>query len=139
MTTLNPTRLLRWSLQGNAWFSGLSGLLFLRGAESIAMFLGISAFWIIRALGLGLILYALWLLMTVRRPTLNRREVMTTIGLDTAWVFCSALRLIANPLSLSIAGKWAVVIVADIVAIFAALQFYGLHVQQTGTIPHEAR
>nr|MBI3612771.1 hypothetical protein [Nitrospirota bacterium] len=71
--------------------------------------------------------------------SLDRREVWGAIGLDTAWVLGSALLLIATPIPLTLAGKWAVGIVADIVAAFALLQFYGLHMQQAGTIPHETR
>jgi len=127
MTPHDPSLLLRRSLQGNAWFSGLSGLLFLFAAKPLASVLGLGAPWIIRTLGLGLLLYALWLLVTARRPSLDRREVWGAIGLDTAWVLGSALLLIANPIPLTLPGKWAVGIVADMVAMFALLQFYGLY------------
>ncbi len=117
---------LRTSLRGNALFSGLSGMLFLVAAQPIAMFLGIGQTWMLRAIGPGLILYAFWLVMIARRPTPDRREVWAAIGLDTAWVIGSAVWLIAGPIPLTLAGKWTVGIVADIVATFALLQFYGL-------------
>jgi len=126
MTMRDPSLLLRRSLQGNAWFSGLSGLLFLVAGRPIASFLGIEAPWVIRTLGLGLLLYALWLLLCAYRPVPDRREIWAAIGLDTVWVIGSALLLIAGPIPLTLAGKWAVGIVADLVATFAALQMYGL-------------
>ncbi|MEW6543100.1 MAG: hypothetical protein AB1411_05765 [Nitrospirota bacterium] len=127
MTLLpSPTTLLRLALRCNAWFSGLSGLLFLLAARPIAALLGIETPWIVTTLGLGLLLYALWLALTVRRPAPDRREVLVAIGLDAAWVLGSALLLIAAPIPLTQAGKWAVGIAADIVATFAVLQAYGL-------------
>jgi len=135
MTTHDPARWLRRSLQGNAWFSGLSGLLFLVAGRPIASGLGIEAPWVIRTLGLGLLLYALWLLLCARRPVPDRREVWAAIALDTVWVLGSALLLIANPIPLTLAGKWAVGIVADLVATFAALQMYGLFKYEAASAP----
>lgn len=126
MTTRDPSIFLRRSLRGNAWFSGLSATLLFVTARPIADFLGIEAPWIIRTLGLGLLLYAFWLTMIARRPTPDRREVWATVGLDAAWVLGSALLLLTGPVPLTFAGKWAVGIVADIVATFAVLQTYGL-------------
>jgi hypothetical protein len=135
MTTHDPARWLRRSLQGNAWFSGLSGLLFLVAGRPIASGLGIEAPWVIRTLGFGLLLYALWLLLCAYRPVPDRREVWAAIALDTVWVLGSALLLIANPIPLTLAGKWAVGIVADLVATFAALQMYGLFKYEAASAP----
>jgi hypothetical protein len=140
MTTHDPARLLRQCLQGNAWFSGLSGTLLLVAARLIVDFLGIEASWIIRTLGLGLILYAFWLFVAARRSSLDRREVLATIGLDAAWVLGSAVLLIALPIPMTLQGKWAIGIVADIVAMFAALQAYGLYrLNHAGILDHETR
>lgn len=137
MTAHNPARWLRRSLQSNAWFSGLSGLLFLVGASPIALFLGITESWILRTLGLGLILYAIWLMRAALRPTPDRREAWVAIGLDAAWVLSSALLLIAPPIPLTLRGKWAVGIVADVVAMFALLQLYGIHLLNKGAFTRE--
>ncbi len=126
----HPFTLLRRSLQANALFSGLSGLLFLVAGGPIASFLGGAVPWVISLLGLGLILYAVWLLMIARRPIPDRREVWIAIGLDAAWVLASAGLLIADLTPLTLPGKWAVGIVADLVAVFAVLQYYGLTRQQ---------
>lgn len=136
MTILHdPARLLRAALRGNALFSGLSGILFLAAAQPIASFLGMEMPWVIRALGAGLLIYAIWLLECARRSVLDRREAWAAIALDSAWVVGSALLLIADPLSLTLSGKWAVGIVADLVATFALLQFYGLY-QQYQRVTH---
>lgn len=136
MTRHDSSTLLRHSLQGNAVFSCLSGVLFLVAAGPIASFLGMEVPWLIRMLGLSLSLYAVWLLIIARRPTLDRREVWIVIGLDATWVLGSALLLIADLAPLTLAGKWTVGIVADLVAAFALLQFYGLTRQhQTSRVP----
>ncbi len=136
MSVHDPSILLIRSLQANAWFSGLSGLLFLVAGGPIASFLGIEVPWVISSLGLGLIVYAFWLVTIARRPTPDRREVWSAIGLDAAWVLGSALLLITAPTLLTLAGKWAVGIVADLVAVFAVLQFYGLiRLQRASSVP----
>jgi len=124
--THDPSIFLRYSLRANAWFSGLSGLVFLFAAEPLATFLGLDTPWIIRLLGLGLLGYAFWLHLIVSRPTLDCREVWSAIALDGAWVISSAVLLISDLLPLTIAGRWAMGITTDLVALFAVLQMVGL-------------
>ncbi len=132
----DPSRWLRISLRSNAVFSGLSGLVLLIAAGPIAEFLGVETPWIIRGLGPGLLVFAVWLSVVASRPSPDRREVWSAIALDGAWVFGSALLLIADSIPLTLAGKWAVGIVADLVAAFALLQFYGLtRLQQANQAP----
>jgi hypothetical protein len=123
-------RWLRMALRGNAMFSGFSGLLFLVAGQPVADVLGFDMPWPIRIVGIGLVVFALWLLVAARRPIVDRREVWTAIWLDVAWVAGSALLLITNPLPLTTQGQWAVGIVADIVGCFALLQWYGLRGQR---------
>lgn len=52
--------------------------------------------------------------------------VKYAITMDVLWVVGSFLLLITNALSLSTIGNWVVLMIADIVLIFATLQFYGL-------------
>ena len=137
MATPERARLLRLTLQANAWFSGLSGLLFVFAAMPISSFLGVGPPWTLAALGVGLVFYALWLVACVLGGPIESRCVRIAIALDAAWVIGSGVILATNVLPLTLPGKWAVGIVADLVATFAALQFYGLHMQQAGTIPHE--
>ncbi|ALA56880.1 hypothetical protein [Nitrospira moscoviensis] len=126
ITSTDPASLLRHSLRANAWFSGLSGLLFLLAAHPVATFLGLDAPWMVRALGPGLLVYALWLGFISRRSTPDCREVWSAIALDGVWVIGSALLLLGELLPLSTSGLWAIGIVADIVACFAVLQIYAL-------------
>jgi hypothetical protein len=121
-----PSSLLRRSLQANAWFSGVSGLLFLLATQPIATFLGLENLWMIRVLGPGLLFYALWLGFISRRSTLDFREVWSAIALDGSWVISSAILLVGELLPLTRSGMWAIGIVADMVACLAVLQMYAL-------------
>jgi hypothetical protein len=122
----NPDSLLRRTLQANALFSGISGLAFTAAAQPIALFLGLDAPFVLVAIGVGLLLYALALWFNAGRHPLNRPFVWAAIIGDTAWVVGSYIILLTDWLPLTSAGWWAVAIVADLVAIFAVLQFYGL-------------
>jgi hypothetical protein len=122
----NPDSLLRGTLYANALFSGISGLAFAVAAQPIALFLGLDAPFVLVGIGIGLLFYALALWYNASRHPLSRAFVWAAIIGDTAWVVGSYILLLTNWLPLTPAGWWAVAIVADLVAIFAVLQFYGL-------------
>jgi hypothetical protein len=96
------------------------------GAQPAAVFLGLEPAWVLAVIGVALLFYAAALFQTAAREPLNRQLAVTAIVMDAAWVVGSALILFTNWLPLTTAGWWAVAVVADVVAIFAALQFYGL-------------
>ena len=118
--------LLRGVLLGNASFSIITGLAFLLWSQPIATFLGgVPALEII-ALGVILLPFAAFVAWAATRPTINRQAVRIIIAMDIAWVLGSALLLLTGVLPLTSGGKWAIGIVADIVACFALGQFIGL-------------
>ena len=53
------------------------------------------------------------------------------IALDVLWVLGSVLLIFTDLVPLSIGGKWTVALIADIVALFAILQYVGLRRQQS--------
>lgn len=95
-------------------------------AGPIAAFLGLSAPVILVITGVLLLLYAAALFYTAAQATIPRREVLAFVILDAAWVAGSLAILLAGWPALSGGGKWAVAIVADVVAVFAALQYYAV-------------
>lgn len=111
---------------GNSAFSFLSGLASVLFSRTIANFLGLSASWIIFALGIGLILYGIEIYVAARANPLHKGIVTFAVYADLAWVIVSALLIFANLADFTTAGKWAIAVVADIVLIFAILQFVGL-------------
>jgi hypothetical protein len=118
--------LLRRVLQANGFFSGLSGLAFIFGSEAIATFLGLDAPMYIAVTGGILLLYAASLFYVAAQETISRSAAWTFIILDALWVVDSIAVLVIGWPPLTTAGKWAVAGVADVVAIIAALQYYGL-------------
>ena len=132
MTTIQATPniqdypLLRRTLQANGIFSTVSGLLFTFAAGSVATFLGNIPAWIIMATGIILLAFAADLFYLSLQREINRTFVTAIIASDIIWVVGSAILLFTNWVTLTTPGFWAVAIVADIVAVFAALQWYGL-------------
>jgi hypothetical protein len=118
--------LLRTVLRGNTIFSLVSGLVFVIDAGPLSQFTGIAPTIIFTVVGIGLILYAIFLWRVAAPEMPDRRLVWSVIAADALWVLGSIILLFADPLVLTVGGKWAVGIVADIVATFAVLQYVGL-------------
>ena len=122
----NHSSLLRNTLFSNSAFSFLSGVAFLLFSGAIANFLGVSASWIVLALGVGLIVYSIELYLAARADPVNTSIAKFAVYADLVWVLGSAVLIFANLIPFSTAGKWAIAIVADIVLVFAILQYIGL-------------
>lgn len=122
----NNSSLLKYALYGNSAFSFFSGLASIVFSRAIANFLGLSASWIILALGIGLILYGIEIYFAARANPVHKGIATFAVYADLAWVLASAALIFANRVDFTTAGKWAIAIVADIVLVFAILQFVGL-------------
>ena len=57
---------------------------------------------------------------------MNLRQANAILLMDIAWVVGSALLLFTGWVSFTTAGWWAVLLVADVVALFAILEFVGI-------------
>jgi hypothetical protein len=114
------------ALRGNAAFSTLSAVVFLVAADAIAGFLKILPAQQVMVVGVQLALFAVWLWWLSRRPVVPRWQVWLIIALDVLWVGGSFQIVLASPPTLTVGGKWAIGMVADVVALFAVLQFLGL-------------
>jgi len=123
---IKSNSLLRHTLRANGVFSGLSGLLFTLAAASITRFIGLPWPAVLIVVGLSLIGYAASLFIASNRAEVDRRAVAVFIALDVAWVVGSGLLLVTAWVPFTAAGKWAIVIIADVVALFALVQVYGL-------------
>lgn len=122
-----PSDLLRRALRGNSIFSIVSGLLITFGAAPIASLMGIAdASLILTIMGVGILGFAAFLWTMTAKPALNRKLAIAVFIMDAAWVIASLMILVMNAFSLSTEGRWTILIVADIVAVFAVLEFVGL-------------
>lgn len=122
----NNSSFLRNALYGNSAFSFISGLASILFSGTIANFLGLSASWVILALGVGLILYGIEIYVAARSIPVHKGIATFAVYADLAWVLLSAVLIFANLVDFTTAGKWAIAIVADMVLVFAILQYVGL-------------
>lgn len=129
MTTVSSTQnknLLRSALLGNSIFCFLSGLDFVLFSSAITRFLGLPSPTIIFVLGIILAAYGLIVFTQARAKTLDLAFARYVIGLDVLWVIGSTVLVFTDLVAFTTAGKWAIAIVADIVLIFAIVQYVGL-------------
>ena len=120
---MNAT-LLRRALGANALFSVSTGLLLTGAPDWTAALLGDVAPWMLRLIGVGLLLFAAFLVWVARRPAPRASYALLATGADLGWVAGSAV-LLAFPV-LSTTGVGLVVGVAGVVLVFALLQGAGL-------------
>lgn len=113
---------LRKVLMGNAAFSGVSGLALSLFSQAIASWMGVAQSFILLAIGIGLILFSVSLIVAGRKKELNRKNIQFIIFQDWAWVFGSAVIIIFQLFNLTQLGYWLVADVAIIVAAFAVFQ-----------------
>lgn len=119
-------RLLRRSMRANAGFSGISGLVCLLGATALADFTGVPETTVFRVLGVILVLYAADLFWITSREKISVGFGITAVILDFAWVIGSIILLLGGFFPLTTAAKWTVLLLAEVVSIFALVQGYAI-------------
>ncbi len=124
MTHVTRSMLLKRALQANGAFSALSGIALVVAAGPVAKLLGLGVPAILTALGAGLLVYAAALFFNAVRATPNLLEAWIAVILDLGWVAGSGVLILAG--LLTPAGNWMVAMVADVVLLFAVLQFLGI-------------
>jgi hypothetical protein len=115
---------LRKALLGNAFFSTLSGLTILFAQGWVLQILGLSSSVNLLILGVGLIVFAVTLVINARKQQVKKSDAWIAVLMDLAWVVGSYVLIFLAPFSPK--GKWVVGIVAELVLLFAMLQFVGI-------------
>jgi hypothetical protein len=118
--------LLRRALFANALFSLATGLLWVVAPGWTAAWLGDVAPWMLRLIGVGLLLFAAFLVWLARRPTPPASYALIATGADLIWVAGSAGLLLLPAPIFSATGARLVAGVAGVVLLFAVLQLAGL-------------
>lgn len=119
-----PACFLRKALMGNALFSTLSGLTILLAQGWVLRILGLASNVNLLILGVGLILFAITLVVNARKQQVKKSDAWIAVLMDVAWVLGSYLLIFIVPFSTE--GKWVVGVVAELVLAFAVLQFVGI-------------
>ncbi|MCP3981109.1 MAG: hypothetical protein GY716_17565 [bacterium] len=94
---------LRRVLWMNAGFSLFSGIVLLLGAGGLANLFGASQAWPFRAVGFGLLVFAIDIARECRKPELRRFKALYFSLSDLAWVVGSAILLALAPLPVAAA------------------------------------
>jgi hypothetical protein len=102
----------------------VSGIVILSANQTLVEFLGLPSNASLTALGIGLLGYAGWLLWNARREKIKIVDAWIAVILDMVWVLGSYGLLFA--VKFSSGGKWAVVLVAELVFLFGLIQWMGL-------------
>jgi hypothetical protein len=116
--------LLKKALTGNAVFSVLSGVAILFANRWLVEFLGLPANVSLAILGVSLIVYAVILWLSARRPKIRVTDAWVAIIMDAVWVVGSYVLIFVVPFS--VGGKWVVALVAELVLAFAIVQWLGI-------------
>lgn len=118
--------LLRRAMRGNGVFSAVSGITCLLAAQPIAQFMGLGMPLVLQELGAVLLIYAGILFWVTTQERFDSRFGITAVILDILWVIGSIAILLSGWPALTVAGKWTVALLAEVVAVFAIVQAYGL-------------
>lgn len=117
-----PDTWLRKLLRLNAAFSATTGIVGLAAPGRVARTLGVDATWVIRALGVGLVLYAVDLLVVA---TLRHRRLVplgrAASAADAAWVAGTGVVVATG--AVSTGGALVLVLLAIPVGALAAMQW----------------
>ncbi len=118
--------LLRRALQWNAAFSIISGTIMLTMFGPLGQFMGVELPALYIVIGASLVVFSAGLLLNARREDISLIEAKISTIMDVVWVLGSIVVLFWPETGLTLEGKWTIAIVADIVALFALLQYIGL-------------
>ena len=122
----DPAQLLRRALQIDAFASVFSGAGLLLAAGPISRWLGLGLSWPLALIGADMIIFGVWVGFEAQREQLRAGRVRAVLALNAAWLIASALLIAFDPFGLSVAGKWAVAGVADLVLLIAIGEYLGL-------------
>ena len=126
LSTSDRSSLLRMTLKGNALFSVITGVVFIVFSQWLAGFTGIPSPLGFMVVGAGLLAYAILPYQIARQDAINLRHATLIMVADELWVVASIVVLVFGLLPLTAAGKWTVGITADMVAVFAILEYIGI-------------
>jgi hypothetical protein len=130
MTTHVPeeskSNLLVRVLRADGVFAALSGAISVLVAGPIAELFDLDTPVALVLLGIVLLGYGATLLYFAGRETQNRSIAKIAILLNTLWVIGSYAGLLFGLFPVNTAGRWAIALIAEVVAVFAILEYIAL-------------
>src|SRR6266481_9316894 len=131
-------QLLRMALMGNALFSTISGMALILAGQRVVRLLGLPKAVNLLTMGIGLLAFAVTLVIFARKNPIKVSDTWIAILLDLAWVIGSYPLLFVVPFSTT--GKWIVGIVAEVVLLLALMQWLGIRrIRKGNMVPEPGR
>lgn len=118
--------LLRNALRGNSAFSLASAVLVGLTGGALPAFLGVGISTLYFGLAALLLIHGLALFYYTRHERIPGWFAWYAIGADLAWVVASTLLIFTDLVQFTETGNWVVFLLADIVLVFAIVQYIGL-------------
>jgi hypothetical protein len=112
------------ALLANVGFSITSAAVAVFWKEVVMRWLSISKDFGILFLGVGLMIFAVWLLINSVRTNIKLQDARIAVAIDLAWVALSGLVVVFAPLASQ--GRWVVTVIAAVVLSFAVTQWLGI-------------
>ena len=131
-------QLLKMALLANASFSTISGLVLVFAQRGVGRLLGLPETINLIGLGISLLVFALILMIFARKKPIKLLDAWIAVILDAVWVIGSYPLLFM--VSFSTSGKWVVGIVAEVVMVFALMQWLGIRrIRKGNVLPEPVR
>jgi hypothetical protein len=106
--------------------SGAAGIAFIIVSGPLSAFLGVANPLALVIIGVLFVVFAAAVYSAASREVINRRAAWIIFELNVAYVIGSAIILLTDAFGLSTEGRWLVLILADLVTVFAIVEFIGL-------------
>jgi hypothetical protein len=119
---MNSERFLSRVLVADGVVSGTCGLGLVVAPAPIATLIGLRSAALVAAVGVGLLAYAASLVAGARRGS-ARPTAALAVALNVAWLMATVVVIVAGWLSRE--GNWALILVGDVVLVFALLEGVG--------------
>jgi len=119
---MNSERFLSRVLMVDGLVSGACGLGLVVAPGPIATLIGLRSAAVVAAVGVGLLAYAATLVAGARGQS-ARRTAALAVALNVAWLVGTVVVIVAGWLNRE--GNWALILVGDVVLVFALLEGIG--------------
>ena len=116
--------MLKNAIAANAIFSGVSGLILWIMRDWISEQIS-APNWLFVAISIGLMAFAIQLILMVKFDTLANTLIMSVVYSDIGWVLLTTMALVFFFDSFSLIGLWMAIGINLIVSSLAWLQFQG--------------
>jgi hypothetical protein len=113
---------LKTLFRANALFSIACAIDALVFTQYFAQWMGITQPIYLQLLGVGLVLFAGYVIWVSARPAISKPLALQIIAADLSWVVGTVLLLTLNPFGFTMIGQTIVLVIGMIVLAFAVLQ-----------------